>query len=76
MIFTINARFDRESHINTSVFHSEVEKCRTDIKTSEVVCIPAKFSKRIRAGKDIYPVRKNIKGTCNYVLLDKFGTVA
>lgn len=71
VIFTINARFDREGHLNTSVFHSGAGKCRTDVKTSEGVCIPANFGKRIGAGKEIYPVRKNIRGTCDYVLLDK-----
>lgn len=70
IVFTINARFDREGHLNTSVFHSGTGKCEIDVKTTEGVCIPANFGKCIGAGKEIYPVRKNIRGTCDYVLLD------
>lgn len=70
MLFTINARFDREGHLNTSVFYSGTGKCEIDTKTTEGVCIPENFGKRAGVGREIYPIRKNLKGTCDYVLLD------
>ena len=69
-MFSVNARFTREGHLNVSFFKdSEGDEKNYDytITKTEGECIPANFGKRI--GKDeIYPIKKNIQGGCDYVL--------
>ena len=69
--FNINARFSREGHLNVTFFKEENKADKNyeyNINTTEGVCIPANFGKRI--GRDeIYPIQKNIEGLCDYVLL-------
>lgn len=70
LLFTLNTRFDREGHLNTAIFNTGTGKCEFDIDTSEGICIPHYFGKKISATKEIYPFRKNVQGYCDYVSLD------
>lgn len=69
VLFTVNARFNREGHLNTSVFHTGEGMCEIEINTTEGVCIPANFGKRVGV-REIYPIKKNIQGFCDYVILE------
>ncbi len=69
ILFSINARFGRDGHLNTAAFHSGEGKCEIAIATNEGVCIPANFGKRI-GNAEIYPIKPNIHGTFDFVLLN------
>lgn len=68
--FNLNCRFDRDEHLAVTVFTQD--KCKYDIKTKTVegVCIPVTFGKRITPTKQIFPIRPNITGMCDYVALE------
>ena len=71
-IFSVNTRFDRAGHMNTAIFHTGNEngECKYHIETKEGICVPANFGKRITPTREIYPIRKNIQGLCDYVTLE------
>lgn len=70
VLFTVTARFDREGHLNTAIYNTG-GKCQYKIDTHEGVCIPVNFGKRIAPTKEIYPIRKNLQGYCDYVLFER-----
>lgn len=69
-IFTVTARFDREGHLNTAIYDNGKGKCQFKIDTHEGVCVPVNFGKRITPTREIYPIRKNLQGYCDYVSLE------
>ena len=76
ILFNINARFDREGHLNVAFFKSGNGECEYDIHTHEGSCIPASFGKRAGKNKEIYPVKQNIFGFCDFVLFDNVKNIA
>lgn len=77
IVFSVSARYDREGHLNTAVYQmkdemmpDEPEQCELEIRTHEGSCVPANFGKRISSKREIYPIRKNIQGYMDYVLLE------
>lgn len=81
LIFSLNARFNREGHLNTSIFQTSTvagsdeknSNCKCEVDTIEGDCVPANFGKRV--GKDeIYPIKKNIQGLCDFVLFKNCDT--
>lgn len=71
--FTINARFDRQGRMQTAVFADREKAAEVKLEFTEKhegICIPATFGKRI-GDKEVYPIKQNVNGTCDYVLLDK-----
>lgn len=70
IVFNLTCRFDREEHLTTTIFTQD--KCKYDIKTKNVegVCIPATFGKRITPTKQIFPIRQNATGMCDYIALE------
>ena len=69
ILFTINARFTRDGHLNTSVFNTDKGVCKIEINTTEGIYVPANFGKQV-GSREIYPIKKNIQGFCDYVLLE------
>lgn len=74
LVFCLTCRFDREAHLATTIFAQD--RCKYDIKTNTVEgeCIPATFGKRITPTKQIFPIRQNTTGLCDYVALED-GTI-
>lgn len=71
LIFHVNTRFDRDGHLNTTIYHVGEGNCLYKIDTKEGVCIPKNFGKRISPTKEIYPIRKNLQGYCDFVSLEQ-----
>lgn len=71
--FMINCKLDREGHLMTSLYSLDGERCKFDINTDthEGVCIPATFGKRMKATVELFPLKKNVYGLYDFVLLDK-----
>lgn len=43
---------------------------RFETEIKEGCCFPSNFGKRLDDGRELYPVKKNITGACDYVLID------
>lgn len=73
--FRINARFDKQGRLQTAIFPdgTNSKNCKFEFtERHEGVSIPSNFGKRV--GKnEIYPIKQNINGVCDYVLLTKDG---
>lgn len=70
-LFNINTRFDREGHLVTAIYNiSDNNNCDIMIDTHEGVGIPVNFGKRLNDNKELYPIQRNIKGYCDYVLIE------
>lgn len=69
--FNLNCRFDRTGLLNVAFFRaSENGEYKHEIYVHKGECIPANFGKRAGDGREIFPIRKNIHGFCDYVLLN------
>ena len=69
--FNVSCRFDRDNHLAVTLF--AVDKCKWNMEnhtTHEGDYIPASFGKRLSPTKELYPIRKNIKGVWDYVLYE------
>lgn len=69
IMFTISSRFDREGKLNTSIFQMGEGKVDFKVEPHEGVCIPANFGKRVDT-REIYPIKQNVKGYCDFVVLE------
>lgn len=73
--FRVNARFDKQGRLQTAIFPDGkgAKNCKIEFtEKHEGVSIPSNFGKRV--GKnEIYPIKQNINGVCDYVLLTKDG---
>lgn len=70
-LIAINARFDKEGELVVSVFpdRKDVKKVKVEfVEKKAGVCVPEHFGKYTEEG-EIYPIKKNINGLTDYVLL-------
>lgn len=71
--FRINARFNKDGRLITGIFPEgeNAKNCKCEfIEKHEGISIPSNFGKRV--GKnEIYPIKQNINGVCDYVLYEK-----
>lgn len=75
-LFTLSTRFDRQGLLNVAFFKtSEEGECKHEAYVHKGVCIPSSFGKRIGNGMEIYPIRQNVNGFYDYIMLDKEGNV-
>ena len=68
--FSVSCRFGRDGLLNVAFFKTSEGEFEHQINTHKGVCIPANFGKRVADGKEIFPIRENINGFCDYVLWD------
>lgn len=70
-LIRINARFDKEGELVVSVFpeRKDIKKIKTEFLEKKAgICIPEHFGKYTEDG-EIYPIKRNINGLTDYVLL-------
>lgn len=69
--FCTKCHFDAENHLQTWLFSTDTGgEFDIKIRTVEGVCIPANFGKRLKNGKEIYPIKPNITGMWDFVIFD------
>lgn len=69
--FNVYVRFDKEGHLSVSMMKETstgIGKYELEVETHEGCGIPVFFGKRVGKDKEIYPFKKNIYGTQEYVL--------
>ena len=70
--FSVSCRFDHDNHLDTTIY--TVDKGDATVKfkidTSEGVCIPENFGKRLSRTKELYPLRKNSTGMYDFIILE------
>lgn len=70
ILFNLNCRFDREGILNVAFFRAnDIGEYKHEMYVHKGECIPANFGKRAGEGREIFPIRKNINGFFDYVLL-------
>lgn len=67
--FSANGRFNREQIFTLGFFQIGKGKAEYDIYTHKGIGIPTSFGKRANDGREVYPIKQNINGFCDYVLL-------
>lgn len=69
--FCAKCHFDAENHLQTWLFSTDTSgQYDIKVRTVEGVCIPANFGKRLKNGKEIYPIKPNITGMWDFILYD------
>lgn len=70
--FSLSCRFDRQGLLNVAFFKaSEKGEYKHEIYVHKGECIPANFGKRVGEGREIFPIRKNVHGFFDYILLNQ-----
>lgn len=71
IMFAVNARFSRDGHLLVSVYSTDEEvECEFDIDTSEGKYLPSAFGKQLDNGRELYPLKKNIHGYFDFIILN------
>ena len=70
--FSVSCRFNHEEHLDTTIYAIDKGDAavRFKIDTTEGICIPDNFGKKLSDTKELYPLRKNSSGTYDFVILE------
>lgn len=73
VMFSASGRFNREQTFTMAFFNTGKGKAEYDINTHKGIGIPTSFGKRASGGREVYPIKQNVNGFCDYVLLKEDG---